>query len=196
MNRISVCLISGLGLVAACTEENSAEDEFAEDEFAEDDFAEDDFVEEASGGHCVLRAGASQAVCFSRFSEAIAFSTGEVLPPNALPAEYIPTITATAGNRANVVVALGYDSKNFWGSSLQLLAPSGCNWASQYWTFATLPAYWNDRFSSIDVLEGSGCESAVLYEHANLGGAKLTIGGAKADFGALDNKVSSIKVWW
>jgi hypothetical protein len=174
-------------------------DSTADSDLGEQDQEENfksDLDQVAPESHCVLREDEAQAVCFPSFSEAIAFSTGEILDRDFLAADYPLSITTETHTTASQVVALGYENKSYSGSTLQFVANSGCSFVSQIKYFPSLPAGWDNRLSSYDVLDGTGCDNMWLYENTNYGGAKLQIGSASPDVGILDNAVSSARVQW
>lgn len=131
---------------------------------------------------------ADEPECFSRFADAIAFATGEILDGDASPGEYRPQTQLTSSpTAATYVIAMEFTDKYYSGSSYSYTSDKTCSGVTHYKS----PVVWNNAISSAKAF--SGCNHAYHYDYENFGGAVFDAKAASGDLGALDNRTSSIR---
>ena len=127
-------------------------------------------------------------VCFSRFSDAIAFATGEVLSADASPADYRPQSLSTGGHTAaTYVIGVEFTGANYTGSTYTVTSDKTC--VGYTHSKSTIPL--DNMISSAKAY--SGCNHAYHYDNAYFGGAVFDSLKGSGSLGALDNLTSSIR---
>jgi hypothetical protein len=136
--------------------------------------------------------------CYPTFSEAILAATdGAVwLPPdedlgtqlNRLDEEQ--RAQKSYGTKATFVIATDFRDTNFLGPSLSWTRSAPCS-ATVSYQAASMPAGWNDVVSSSRGF--SKCNTNVLYENNNFGGALRICSPDCATLGVMNDRTSSRK---
>ncbi|MBK7829746.1 hypothetical protein [Nannocystis sp.] len=136
----------------------------------------------------------SEMTCFSRFSEAIFFATGEQLADDATPETYGPDTIASAPrdpSATTYVAGVEYQYDNWGGKSLTVTATASCLTATITLNKFSDP-WWDNTVSSARAY--SGCKHSYHYEDKYLGGAMKDCGTSCWYIGAaLQNRTSSIR---
>lgn len=128
--------------------------------------------------------------CYASLEAALGAGTGsEVqLEDDATPATLTEGSFATAA-AADVLLGIEYNEFNYNGSSHSYYASRGCQ--NTTWEVSYVGNTWNDLFES-----GKGfgaCDRNRKFEHSNFGGQVLLCSPNCSDYGALRDKVSSLR---
>jgi len=158
----------------------------------------------AEGEHCATRLVPLESVgavtnarleligCFSTYDQALEAGTGTTLDissevtPTTLTAELAADFSTTA----SVLIGTEYDLLNFSGDSQSYFASSTCS-SGVIWSVANVGPTWNDRFQSGKGF--GGCDTNKKFEHENFAGAIRTCTPNCADYGTLENEVTSLR---
>jgi len=163
----------------------------------------------ATGRHCAVRleptsypkpnvilARAVRVGCYDTLSEAVEAGSGGAirLPRNTTPQELTDeliarsTVTARIGG-GTTLIGTEWMGLSYSGGSRSWYAPDACignTWETDY-----VGDSWNDVFDSGKGF--GGCDTNKKFVHANFGGDVLTCTPNCADYGALQNEVSSLR---
>jgi hypothetical protein len=163
----------------------------------------------AAGRHCAVRleptsypkpnvilARAVRVGCYDTLSEAVEAGSGGAirLPRNTTPQELTDeliarsTVTARIGG-GTTLIGTEWMGLSYSGGSRSWYAPDACignTWETDY-----VGDSWNDVFDSGKGF--GGCDTNKKFVHANFGGDVLTCTPNCADYGALQNEVSSLR---
>lgn len=154
--------------------------------------------------HCVARlvplepvAGSTLADlepigCFDSYDLALEAGTGTTVDvaadvsPQTLTAE----VAASIGTTSSVLIGTEFDGSDFAGGSESYFASSTCS-SGVVWSVPNVGAEWNDRFQSGKGF--GGCDTNRKFEHANFAGDVKTCTPNCQGYGALANRVSSLR---
>jgi hypothetical protein len=133
--------------------------------------------------------------CFDTYAEALAAgSEGSIdVPSSMTPARLTDATladTSMVPAASNVLIGTEWVASGYGGASTSYFAISTCSF-SQSWEVSYVGDTWNDRFNSGKGF--GGCDTNKKFEASNFGGSVLTCTPNCSDYGALDNKVSSLK---
>lgn len=131
--------------------------------------------------------------CYSSDSQAFFVGSGGVRIPESLAGAALTQRTLkkymAAAPEGDFLLGRESDNLNYLGQNVEYFASSGC--ASTTWQVNYVGAAWNDRFESGKGF--SSCDHNRKFEHADYGGAVLLCTPNCNNYGALSNKVSSLR---
>lgn len=150
------------------------------------------------GGAGVKLSKVTSFSCYPTLSDAILAATdGAVwLPPekdlgaqlDQLDAQQLKKARKPSDAKATFVVAIDYVNASFQGATLTWTAPTACNSTHSYQA-SSMPSGWNDVVSSTRGF--ANCNTNVLYENSNFGGALQICSPNCSGLGAMNDKTSS-----
>jgi hypothetical protein len=134
--------------------------------------------------------------CYPTLSDAILAATGGAvwLPPDEELGvqldrlEQLQKARKPLDTKATFVIAIDYVNANFQGATLTWTTPTGCSSTNSYQA-SSMPSGWNDVVSSTRGF--ANCNTNVLYENSNFGGALQICSPNCSGLGAMNDKTSS-----
>ncbi len=130
--------------------------------------------------------------CFATYDQALEAGTGTTLDISSdlIPSDLTAGSAADFGTASSVLIGTEYNLLNFGGDSQSYFASSTCS-AGVVWSVANVGPTWNDKFQSGKGF--GGCDTNKKFEHENFAGTVRTCTPNCADYGALENEVTSLR---
>jgi hypothetical protein len=158
---------------------------------------------EAEGQHCVTMLVPLEPIggptlaelepigCFPTYDQALEAGSGSAIdvPADTSPQTLTDETAALLSTSSSVLIGTEYDGSNFGGGSQSYFAASTC--AGVSWSVANVGSEWNDRFQSGKGF--GGCDTNRKFQHENFAGDVRTCTPNCADYGALENEVTSLR---
>lgn len=145
--------------------------------------------------HGVIRAKLVDMGCFSTFAEALRVGSGGAIrvaadtTPAALTQHQLDVSTTVVPN-ASVMIGTEYDGQDYTADSKSYFAATACA-GTDVWETNYVGDAWNDMFQSGKGF--GGCDHNRKFGAADFLGSSILCTPNCADYGALDNKVSSLR---
>jgi hypothetical protein len=145
--------------------------------------------------HGVIRAKLVDMGCFGTFAEALSAATGGAVrvaagtTPAGLTERQLRASTNVVPN-SNVLIGTEWDDSTYGGLSVSYSAPTACA-GDDIWDVNYVGDNWNDRFESGKGF--GGCDHNRKFGAADFAGTSIVCTPNCADYGVLQNKVSSLR---